>query len=312
MCGDNVPALARFLEARDGAPHVVETHVALLRAASQLARGDIERDALAQALRLHPHDPDIALHAALDRVPEDLSGARALLAPHRHRPMIALFDDAIAALADGSSPPRPADDPMLQARWASFGWVRRHARSPRVFVGPPTRVLAFALQSAPARGLTLECGVYFGRSLRIIARASDGIVHGFDSFEGLPEAWNPREGAGAYSTGGRLPETEPNVVLHRGWFDDTLPPFFAGSNESIRLLHVDCDLYSSTRSVLDAAADRLVAGSIVVFDDLLGYPGYEAHELRAFEEYVAERHVRWEPIAACLLGREVAIRILPD
>lgn len=176
----------------------------------------------------------------------------------------------------------------------------------------PTRVLLRALAAAPASGLTLECGVYFGRSLRLIARASSGTVHGFDSFEGLPEAWNPREGAGAYSTGGRLPQVEGNAVLHRGWFEDTLPPFFAQTSEPVRLLHVDCDLYSSTRTVLAAAAERLVAGSIVVYDDLLGYPGYEAHELRAFEEFVATRALRWELVAACLLGREVAIRLLAD
>jgi hypothetical protein len=64
--------------------------------------------------------------------------------------------------------------------------------------------------------------------------------------------------------------------------------------------------------VLAAAAERLVAGSIVVFDDLLGYPGYESHELRAFEEFAAARALRWELVAACLLGREVAIRILAD
>jgi predicted O-methyltransferase YrrM len=68
-------------------------------------------------------------------------------------------------------------------------------------------------------------------------------------------------------------------------------------------------LYSSTRTVLERAGDRLVPGSVVVFDDLLGYPGYEQHELRAFEEFVSERKVEWELIGACLLGREVAIRI---
>ena len=47
------------------------------------------------------------------------------------------------------------------------------------------------------RGLTLECGVYFGRSLRLIAARTPGPVHGFDSFEGLPEAWSASEGAGA-------------------------------------------------------------------------------------------------------------------
>ena len=72
---------------------------------------------------------------------------------------------------------------------------------------------------------------------------------------------------------------------------------------------MDCDLYSSTRTVLQAAEPRLVAGSVIVFDDLLAYPGYADHELKAFSEYAAARHLEWEVVGACLLGREVAIRV---
>jgi hypothetical protein len=61
--------------------------------------------------------------------------------------------------------------------------------------------------------------------------------------------------------------------------------------------------------VLQCANPRLVAGSILLFDDFLGYPGHEQHELRAFEEFVRDRHIGWEVVAGCLLGREVAIRI---
>lgn len=50
-------------------------------------------------------------------------------------------------------------------------------------------------------------------------------------------------------------------------------------------------------------------GSIQVFNDLLGYPGHEQHELRAFEEFVRETGIAWGVVAGCLLDREVAIRI---
>ncbi|MDQ3510317.1 MAG: hypothetical protein M3414_01235 [Pseudomonadota bacterium] len=46
-----------------------------------------------------------------------------------------------------------------------------------------------------------------------------------------------------------------------------------------------------------------------MFDDMLGYPGYEQHELRAFEEFAQARGLSWELLAATLLGREVAIRV---
>ncbi|MEP6634600.1 MAG: class I SAM-dependent methyltransferase, partial [Luteimonas sp.] len=190
-----------------------------------------------------------------------------------------------------------------------FRWMSRYADRD-AFMGLPTSVLSYALHRAPELGTTLECGVYFGRSLRIIANATSGPVHGFDSFEGLPEAWHANEPKGAYSTGGRLPCVPPNAQLHTGWFAQTLPAFFASQRQPIRLLHVDCDIYASTRSVLEQADEYLVPGSIVVFDDFVGYAGYEAHELRAFEEYVERNGIAWTFLCGSLLGRVVALRIV--
>lgn len=277
----------------------------------------LEAELLTTALRAHPDDAALRLHAALSQVPDDLDAARAALAPLAADAVAGEFAEAIDAVRTGRLPPAgPAetdtDTEQAQRRAArhdSLRWAMAHATSPSAHVGLPSRVLLRALEQAPTDGLTLECGVYFGRSLRLIAAGTNGPVHGFDSFDGLPEAWSERESAGAYSTGGRLPRVAANVTLHRGWFEDTLPPFFGEHAGPIRLLHVDCDLYSSTRTVLAHADPRLVPGRIVVFDDLLGYPGYAAHELRAFEEFAASRRVRWSLVAACLLGREVAVRI---
>ena len=291
LCGEYDDALGHFVEAAARAPGSAAAQLGLVRAASSLGLDELETETLARARQRLPHDPDLCLHAARTRVPDDMAAARAILDEQRGLPLIDQFAHALAAVAGEAAPEEdnPADPPEHRARNDSLRWVLRHAPPRSTHTGMPARVLLRPLAAAPGSGLTLECGVYFGRSLRLIARASEGFVHGFDSFEGLPEAWNPREGAGAYSTGGRLPRVDDNVVLHRGWFEDTLPPFFAQTSDPIRLLHVDCDLHSSTRTVLAAAAERLVAGSIVVFDDLIGYPGYEAHTNCArFEEFVAD------------------------
>ena len=311
MCGDYEEALGHFILARDRNLQSVDAHLALLRAASMLGQRPLESAALALALQLHADDPDVALHAALDRVPDDLEVARSLLQPHLGRGLCAEFDQAIAAIQSGRLP-QVAEivDPRHQARIESLRWVMEQRCAPDVHIGLPARVLERALALAPAEGRTLECGVYFGRSLRMIARSTAGPVHGFDSFQGLPEAWSAQEGAGAYSTAGRLPRAGDNVRLHAGWFEDTLPGFFTSQTGPVRLLHVDCDLYSSTRTVLQAAEPRLVAGSVIVFDDLLAYPGYADHELKAFAEFAAARHLEWEVLGACLLGREVAIRVI--
>jgi hypothetical protein len=309
MCGEYDPALIHFREARERAPGAVETHVALVRAASMLGLGDVEDGALQAALAVHPGHPDLVLHAALRRVPDDIGTARRLLQSVPAHPLCARFEVALAAIESATPPRLDGDDARHQAQLDSLRWSMRHAAGAGAHAGLPTQVLQRALQACSVEGLTLECGVYFGRSLRLIAAATPGPVHGFDSFQGLPEAWNAAEGAGAYSTAGRLPNIAGNVTLHAGWFADTLPAFFARHAGPVRLLHVDCDLYSSTRTVLEHAGPRLVPGSVVVFDDLLGYPGYEQHELRALEEFTAAHGIGWYLIAACLMGREVAIRI---
>lgn len=310
MCGEYLAAIEAFGDAACRAPERAESQLALVRSASMLGMRDVEDATLRVALERHPQSVELTLHAALRQCSDDAAGAAALLAPFAQNPQAGLFHHALRVLAEGTAPVGMATPtPQLAACWDSFCWMHRHA-SPQAFAGLPVDVLTRALSAARIDGLTLECGVYFGRSLRLIAAQTASPVHGFDSFEGLPEAWNANEPAGAYSTGRRLPSGLPaNVVLHPGWFEDTLPGFFADTPGEIRLLHIDCDLYSSTKTVLQCANARLVPGSVLLFDDFLGYPGYEQHELLAFEEFVNEEKIGWEVVAGCLLGREVAIRI---
>lgn len=51
----------------------------------------------------------------------------------------------------------------------------------------------------------------------------------------------------------------------KGWFDETLPKFAAEVEGPAAFLHVDCDLYSSTRTVFEALGDRVVPGTVIVF-----------------------------------------------
>jgi len=177
------------------------------------------------------------------------------------------------------------------------------------WVGTPTQVLHAATLAAPSEGLWLEAGVFYGRSIQLLAKATERVVHGFDSFEGLPEDWKAGEQKGSYSTGGRVPSVPDNVRLHKGWFEHSLPVFLQQHTGPVSLLHVDCDLYSSTRTVLEQLADRFVEGTVLIFDDFLGFPGFENHELKAFEEFVLESGWNYKVIAASLLSREVAIQL---
>ena len=173
----------------------------------------------------------------------------------------------------------------------------------------PRTPLLYVLQNdcVQVDGLWLEFGVYSATTINVIARYRDGVVHGFDSFEGLPENWRPGMPRGRYSRDGRLPDVSPNVSLTAGWFDETLPGFLATHPQPVAFLHVDCDLYSSTKTVLDALSDRFVPGTVIVFDELFNYPGYERHELKAFYEFLYETGIECEWI-----GIQGPIVLVPD
>lgn len=92
---------------------------------------------------------------------------------------------------------------------------------------------------------------------------------------------------------GKKPEVRPNVTLIDSWFDETLPAFLAAHVEPIAFLHVDCDIYSSTKTVLELTGSRLAPGAVVVFDEFFNYKGYEQHEYKAFFEWVEPHGVAY-------------------
>jgi hypothetical protein len=149
-------------------------------------------------------------------------------------------------------------------------------------------LLRFALSRAPDEGLVLEFGVEKGASLRWLARHTPRTVHGFDSFRGLPHDWTgTKEEAGKFDMQGRLPQVPANAKLHVGWFDATLPGFLAAHPGPVALLHVDCDIYESTVTIFALLGERLVPGSVIVFDEYFNYPGWRLHEFKAFQEWLA-------------------------
>jgi len=109
-------------------------------------------------------------------------------------------------------------------------------------------------------------------------------VVGFDVFTGLPETWRTGFPAGAFAQ--KLLPDVSGADLVVGLFDESLPGFLAEHDEPVAFLHLDADLHSSTRTVLDLVRPRLVAGSVVLFDEYFNYPGWQAGEHRAWREYV--------------------------
>lgn len=134
----------------------------------------------------------------------------------------------------------------------------------------------------------LEFGVATGNTINLISSYTKNIVYGFDSFEGLPEKWRDGFDKGAFDRKGILPEVNQNVKLIKGWFNESLPPFLSTLTKKISFVHIDCDLYSSTKLVLDLIKPHMNKTCVFVFDELLNYDGFETGELLALNEFIKE------------------------
>jgi len=141
---------------------------------------------------------------------------------------------------------------------------------------------------SPQEGLILEFGVFSGATINRISSVTKKTVYGFDSFEGLPEDWNRGMNKGFFKCD--PPAVNENVELIAGWFNETLEGFLANHEGKIAFCHVDCDLYSSTKYVLDTLKDRFQPGTNLLFDELANFPDYEDHEYKAFLEFLSDEN----------------------
>lgn len=158
------------------------------------------------------------------------------------------------------------------------------------------RQLNAAYSVAPESGLCLEFGVFSGGSIRSLAFFDPKqVFHGFDSFEGLPEAWKLNDTT-TYEAGhfglDALPDVPENVRLTKGFFEDSLDPWLEENQGPVKFVHIDGDLYSSAKTVLEKLSHRFVEGTVLVFDELSDwedsgvYPLWREGEWKALLEWL--------------------------
>jgi hypothetical protein len=171
-------------------------------------------------------------------------------------------------------------------------------------------LLEFALKNVALEdGLWLEFGVYKGDTITFIAKRSKTTVYGFDSFEGNPDDWRREYPKGSFALK-EIPEYPGNVKIVKGWFKDSLPRFLETHPDPIAFIHIDCDLYSSTKTILDELRHRLIHRSVLVFDEFFNYPGWKNHEFRAFMEFVQDNNKKYEYIGYVYRHSQVALKII--
>lgn len=131
-------------------------------------------------------------------------------------------------------------------------------------------------------------------------------IWAFDSFEGLPDTGEELDHHPAFASHvhqggvarfhqlcadhGMTPDDYDAVV---GYFDQTLAPEAGPLPDDIALAYVDCNLYSSTVTVLDFLAPRLKHGMIVAFDDYFCFTdSHVSGERLALHQFLT-RHPEW-------------------
>ena len=59
---------------------------------------------------------------------------------------------------------------------------------------------------------------------------------------------------------------------------------------------MDADLYSSTKYIFNVLKDYIDKDCIIVFDELVNYPGFDGDtgELKAFYEFITENNVDYD------------------
>lgn len=156
--------------------------------------------------------------------------------------------------------------------------------------------------------LICEFGVYSGSTINHIATHTEYTVFGFDSFEGLPEKWRDGYESGHFSMS-KLPTVLNNVVLIKGWFKDSLPVFLTEHEDDVGFLHIDCDLYTSTKTIFDLLKNRIKPGCVIVFDEYFNYPNWEDGEFKAFHEFLEESYLSYEYLVYNRFHQQVAVKI---
>jgi hypothetical protein len=122
--------------------------------------------------------------------------------------------------------------------------------------------------------------LYATRYLKLEGRT---LVHTFDSFEGMPassdtrdrdwagaDSWVPGQFRGNYEALEEYCSSRySNYQIHRGYFEQSIDEPFL---QSLRrhppvLIWIDCDYYSSARTILERLIDRIPNGAVLYFDE---------------------------------------------
>ncbi len=171
----------------------------------------------------------------------------------------------------------------------------------------------------------LEFGVFTGNSasafMAHMPRKSK--LYMFDCWRGLPEDWTygPDKKIHTHAKNFDLDGKPPvkrfekygdRAVFVNGLFEDTLPKWKEShSDTKVSFIHLDADIYSSTKYVLDNIDDMITSRTLVQLDDYHpNIPANAEHVFKAFHEYIDEKGYDFKYLARTPKMTQVALKII--
>lgn len=146
-------------------------------------------------------------------------------------------------------------------------------------------------------GRTFSAAIRAAREINILDEAS---FYAFDSFEGLP---NTTQEDGIFKTGTFYTGEDDfkialkkqanfnldNKYICKGFYSNSLTKDLQNNMPKIGVVHIDVDIYSSAKEVLNFIKPLLVKGSVLIFDDYYCFPaGSNQGECKALNEFLEE------------------------
>lgn len=156
---------------------------------------------------------------------------------------------------------------------------------------PSETFMIYSIASAQSKipGEYAEVGVYQGVSAEIIcAVKGDKHLYLFDTFEGLPPVGelDPQFSAKMFKSNLAMVEQRmaayKNVHIYPGLFPGTSEPV---KNTRFAFVHLDVDLYQSTKDCLEFFYERMEPGGIILSHDYAQAAGVK----QAFREFFQDK-----------------------
>ena len=154
----------------------------------------------------------------------------------------------------------------------------------------------------------IEFGVFSGTSINFFSNKIKKNIYGFDSFQGLKEDWlGTSVPKGTFDLKKKIPKLNDNVIPIVGWIQDTLPKFLNEKQPKICFIHMDVDTYESSKFILEKIKPFLTNNSIILFDEIYNFEGWDVGEYKALKEVFSEEDYKFVSFAKN--GQQAVIQI---